>query len=190
METFADKVEALRAQVGARTVEDVVKSAIKTAQSYEPVSLAEAVAMLGQSEDPAAQRAYEGFVAWAEDVEEWLEDFTEEWGAEVPSSAATSEAEEQLSGATNERSAVTPVEKAFWTKAVEIEGQLQSLASLMDDIKESPVSPELVRKLVLQEYQQFVEDARTAVEDELSKADDITGTSASEIPAELKPQLA
>lgn len=190
METFADKVEALRTQVGARTVEDVVKSAIKTAQSYEPASLAEAVAMLGQSEDPAAQRAYEGFVTWAEDVDEWLEDFGEEWGEEVPSSAATSEAEEQLSGASNARSEVTPVEKAFWTKAVEIEGELQSLASLVDDIKESPVSPELVRKLVLQEYQQFVEDARAAVEDELTKADDITGTSASEIPAELKPQLA
>lgn len=195
VETYADKVEALRSKIGARTVEDVVKEELVSTGSRVPSSLADLVAKLGESEDPAAQRAYEGFLSWAEDVDIWLESFYEEFGAELPTASATAATEAELASgrlasASAVRSDVSAVESAFWTKAAEIESQLKGLASLLDNLPAVQTSPEQIRELVLGEYIALVEDARTAVADELAKANELTSAGSATLPAEIKPQLA
>ncbi|RMZ52906.1 hypothetical protein APUTEX25_001025, partial [Auxenochlorella protothecoides] len=192
---YKDRVEALRSEVGARTVEDAVREELAAAAARQPASLAELTAALSASSDPAAVAAHDALVAWAQDVSDWLEDFEDRRGDDLPDAAATAAVEAELASGRllsgpDARSDVHPAESEFWTKAAEWEAGLERVGALLAALPEVPITDARVAELVTGEYQALVDQARTVVADELAKADDLTGAGTGGLPEEIKPKLA
>lgn len=190
---YKDKVEALRAQVGARTVEEEVRDGLAAA-SLRPKTLEELEEAL-DSDEPALQPAQDAYEVWEEEVSAWLTAFEKRYGSVIPSDAATeaAEAEVDWSGkATSKRRELHPAEIEFWTKAKEFQVKLGRIADLIPyDPAAATVQPSdaEVKRAVLSEYQTLVDEARAAVAEDLAKADSITQSGEAALPAEVKPKL-
>lgn len=193
MTAYKDKVEALRAQVGARTVEEEVRDGL-AASSLRPKNLDELQALL-DSEDPALLPAQEAYDAWEEDVEAWLTGFEKRYAGAIPDDAATDAAEAEVDWAGKaapKRKELSPAEIEFWSKAKEWKIRLGRIADLIPyDPAAATAQPSEaeVKAAVQAEYQKLADEARATVTEDLAKADSIANTGAATLPAEVKPQL-